>query len=244
MQFSDTSNKNGILQMCEKTTGLGDAKITGVATELAYFTNLVNQWLQIGHFYAWTTDKNWDFDDSNYTNFPFATTTIIDDQVDYTLPSDLMSIRSVECLDKAGNYFTLHEMSNDSSVFQTSREQETAGIPTHYRKVGLSLKLYPKPDAAMVTASAGLRIRYGRDMDLFATTDTTQEPGFSKQLHPICYYGPCWEWAMVNNIGNIAQMCERMLGQWPGIREIAERHFSSRDKNDVSKINRLSRTYI
>lgn len=243
MVYSDTTNKNGLLQMCEQTTGLGDAIITGNAVNKAYFTSLMNQWLQIGHFYAWTNNKDWHFDDSNHTNLAIATTSLVDGQRGYTIPSMLYRLRKVEGMDSAGKYYTIEQMSDDSPVLRSEREQETAGIPTHYWMIGRVLKLYPKPDTAMVTSAAGLRLHFDRKMDLFVVGDTSQEPGFDELLHPICYYGPCWEWGMVKNVPNVAQMCERMLGQWPGIREIADKFYSMRDKNDVPVIGRAKKSY-
>jgi len=243
MVFSDTTAKNGILQMCEQTTNLGDTGITGNSALKAYFTNLINQWLQIGHFYAWTTNKDWHFDDFNYTTFPFATTTVVDSQRDYSLPSTLYRVRKVEIMDIAGKYHALEQFDEESPILVNEKEQETPGIPTHYRLANFSLILYPVPDITMVTAEKGLRLSYDREMNVFTMTDTTQVPGFAELLHPICYYGPCWEWAMVNNVGNVAKMCERMLGQFPGLREVFEKFFSVRDKNDISFVGRPYKSY-
>ena len=142
-----------------------------------------------------------------------------------------------------GKYYGLDMINSLDPILKNERGQETAGRPTHYYKVGRSIVLYPTVDISQVTASEGLRITYDRKMDLFVVGDTTQEPGFDELLHPICYYAPSWEWAMTKGVAGVAQMCERNLGQWPGLREVFAKFFSMRDKNDVSKISRLRKTY-
>ena len=59
--------------------------------------------------YDITTDilryqSNWEFDDTNKTDFPIATTTLIDGQQDYSLPPTMVKLLRVEVKDSGGNY--------------------------------------------------------------------------------------------------------------------------------------------
>jgi len=130
MEFSDTTNKDGIIQMIEKTTHLGDAAVSGSTSELAYFTQLINDWYLATDQWLKGVSRDWYFDDSNQTDFPYATTTIVDNQRDYTLPTDLRKLREVEILDTNGDYYALYPMSTESDVLKNERQQEEAGKPT------------------------------------------------------------------------------------------------------------------
>jgi hypothetical protein len=243
MVFSSTTNKNGIIQMIEQTTNLGDAQISGVAIKLAYFTNLVNQWAQIVHQYIRQVSKEWQFDDLNQTTLPTATTTLVDDQRDYLVPTTLQRVRGVEVLDSAGNYYSLFLMGKDDPALKNEKWQETSGIPSHYYMLGNSVMLYPAPDTAMVTAAAGLRLSFDRKLDLFTVSDTTQEPGFEETYHSILYYGPSYEWASVQGVQHIAQHCLNMLGGFEGLNALIKKHYSDRNEDDPAIITREHKSY-
>ena len=243
MQFSDTTNKNGVLQMIEQTTGLGDAVVTGSTIQKAYFTNLINQWYRILAYFAWKVDKNWAFDDTNHTTFPMATTTVVNGQRDYPVASTDLAIRQVEILQNSGYYTTLEYMPEDSGILFSQKEQETAGLPSHYRLVGNSLILYPKPDTSVVTATAGLRITTDREVSAFVVGDTTKEPGFSKQFQPILYYGPCLEWATIRGVSGVIQICQIMLGDFPRLTEMFQDFYAKRNKNVVTAISPIPKSF-
>jgi hypothetical protein len=231
MVYSDTTNKNGILQMIEQTTNLGDAAVTGNTVLKAYFTNLINQWYRTAAYYAWSVDKDWVFDDSNQTTLPQATTTLVNNQRDYSLPSTDLRVRQVEVMASNGLYSSLVFMPENSPILYTEKEQENAGVPTMYRLVGNSIILYPKPDTSQVTAAAGLRVTTDRDVSPFVVSDTTKEPGFAATFHPILYYGPCLEWATVKGVAGTSQLCNRMLGNFQGMTEMFKDFMSKRNQD-------------
>ena len=85
MQFSDTSTRQGLIQDCEDIAGLGAAGISGVAAKLQSFTRWINErYLEITGFII-SCDGRWQWDDSNQTNSPVATTALVSDQRDYTV---------------------------------------------------------------------------------------------------------------------------------------------------------------
>jgi len=243
MVFSDTTNKNGIMQMIEQTTGIGDAIVTGSTIQKAYFTNLINQWYRIAAYFAWKVDKNWAFDDTNQTTFPMATADIVNNQRDYTLPSDALRIRQVEVMQSNGDYTTVEFMPENSGVLYTQKEQEDAGVPTHYRLVGGSVILYPKPNTSVLTATDGLRVTTDREVDAFVVGDTTQEPGLAKEFHPILYYGPCLEWATVKQSEGVKELCLRMLGGFSGLMDLLSDFYGSRNQNVISAISPIKKRY-
>jgi len=229
--------------MLEQTTTLGDGNISGNDQLLAYFNNLINQWLRITAQYAWRTDQDWVHDDSNQTTFPRFKTDIQDEQADYKLPATALDIRQVEVKNSSGDYYTLRFMHENHPLLKNQKGQEEPAQPTRYRLNGRSLILYPKPDAGQLTTSKGLRVTVNREVDAFKVSDTTKEPGIPKVFHPILYYGPGYEYASLKNMDNVANLCIQMLGGFEGLNEILKEHHASRNKDYVQVIKRAYKSY-
>lgn len=237
MEFNNVSAKNGIIQMCERTTGLGLGAISGDAGNLAWFTNLINIWYRITAFWIWQSDKDWNFDDSNHTDFPIATTTLVDEQYDYEFPAELLRLRKVEIMKSDGDYYELKLIKTKDRRLRDKLFQEDAGLPTHYYKEGRSIIIYPKPDSSLITAALGLRLTFNRDIDDFVVGDTTQEPGFAKKYHHILYYGPSMEWAMPKGKKGVIDLCNKMLFGSDAVRDIGliemlKKHYGKQDDNE------------
>lgn len=197
MKFSDTTNKNGIIQNCESLCGLGDAGITGNTTLFAKFAGYVNQAYFKVVSAIISVDKSWKWDDSNYTDFPRGSTTLVSGQKDYTLPgatvsahaSTLLRVNKICVLDTAS---TPHEV----ELYRTDRPESwlndtytTSGRPTYYKLIGNSVKMWPAPDAGVsVTLTSGLIVYFERSPDEFTVADTTQEPGFPVTFHDLLQY--------------------------------------------------------
>lgn len=144
--------------------------------------------------YSWirTSDGRWQWDDSNETDFPIATTTLVNGQRDYQLDTAMLEVEAVEVLDEDGNYYTIKPIDKADIKAQgisLSEYQETSGRPLEYDLGGSSIVLYPAPDNGVsVTLAAGLRIRYKRGPDPFTAAEIatgTKQPGFASHLHEV-----------------------------------------------------------
>lgn len=178
MQFNDTTNKRGLIQDCETLLGMTDGDISGDTTLLETFTRMINSWYRRVNSWIWEVTGTWEYDDSNYTDLPIATTTIVNNQQDYEIPSTAQKIDRVEVLDIGGNYQLITPI--DKSQIKTSAMsefQETAGMPRYYDLVGRSLLLYPKPDTTKVTDTKGLKIYFSRDIEEFGLLRTGTAEG-------------------------------------------------------------------
>lgn len=184
-QFSDTSvEKRGYIQNCEINC-FGDngyTHITGNASLLAIFTNLLNEAFSR---YADLAMKalGWNFDDTNYTTVPVATANLVDGTQGYNLATSHIRLLSVEVKDSAsGNWRLLKEI--DEKEFVARGESLSAhydsagtaqeGVPEEYNIIGTSLYLYPTPS---YNSTNGIKVRFQRPPSYFATTDTTKEAG-------------------------------------------------------------------
>jgi len=193
MKFSQTSSKDGIIQNCESLCSLGDAGITGNTILLAKFTGWINSAYHKVVSAIIAVDKNWAWDDSNYTDLPRGTATLVSGQQNYTLPaatasgnaSELLRVTKIAVLDSNSTpqERTLHlTTQNDADL---NNAYPTAGLPILYKLVGNAVKMWPSPSSTYVTLASGLVVYFQRSFDEFVTTDTTQQPGFVATYHDL-----------------------------------------------------------
>lgn len=223
MQYSvTTTEKNGILQACERFTNLGDAKITGNTGLLADFTNYSNLAYNEITALILQNEGSWEFDDDNYTNFPIATKNLVASQVDYALPgatvsadaSTLLRIVKVQVLDLSSLYQNLIRIDESAVDSPLTTLFNTAGFPRYYRVINSSIEIYPFTSSSFCTLTNGLKIFFERAQSDFATTDTTKQPGFPSIYHPLIPIIASEYYAAINkldSLGFIQQKKEKMF---------------------------------
>ena len=197
MQYNDTSNNTGIVQLSETLSQLGPGGITNDTALLKRFTQLHNNAYKKVVSAIMKVDKNWRWDDSNYTDFPIATINLFSLQRDYTLPassvggnaSTLYRINRVRVLDTSGNFYDLKLLPADWD--ETQSGAANAGVPIWYRLIGNSIRLSPIPLTGSVTLAGGLEVQFQRAFDEFVYTDTTQQPGFMDTYHDLICLDAC-----------------------------------------------------
>lgn len=155
---------------------MANGDISGDTTTFKIFTRLINVWYGRVNSWIWDSTGNWEYDDSNYTDLPIATTTLVATQADYEMPSTAQKVDRVEVLNAAGDYHVLKQI--DKSEVKTlamSEHMETAGMPTQYDLVGRSIVLHPEPAATSVTTTKGLKLYFSRDIDEFVCKSGTAD---------------------------------------------------------------------
>lgn len=185
MNFSvTTTEKNGMLQECERYCNLGSAGITGDTTKLADFTNFCNRasrgiWVDIFDSYG-----GWQYEDSNQTDLPASTATLTSGQLSYALPSGALTVRGIEVQNTSGIWHQLSPLTEERIRERqaVSEFHKTSGTPTYYQLIGNTLRLFPASD---YTQASSLRVFYDRGSVAFATTDTTKTPGFDSEFHDL-----------------------------------------------------------
>lgn len=198
MQFSDTSNNQGLYQDAQFLAGVDTN-----AFPVKDFTRLANRWLHRATTEIWKYSDDWEYDDANNSNFPIATTDMVNSQPDYSLPTGAYAVSRVEVKDAAGNWSVVQPIDETQIPIALDELYEIDGIPRLYRMVRNSIVLYPAPDTSQVTATAGLKIYFAREASEFAYTDTTKEPGFAEQFHRICSIGAAFDFCVAKSKGNI-----------------------------------------
>lgn len=189
MQFSDTSNLTGLVEDIDFF-----CNTNSTSYPLKDKARNANRWAYAAVVWILKANRLWEFDDTNQTDLPIATTTLVDSQNDYTLPTNLLKLQRVEVKDASGNYHKLDPIDKSQIKGSVTEFEETDGLPRYYDIVGTSIFLYPAPAAASVTTTAGLKIYYSREIDVFASTDTTQEAGFPEPFHRVISLGAAYDW--------------------------------------------------
>jgi len=226
MTFNDTTTKDGLIQACEDFLFNKYGVISSDSELLFSFTNKINRGLDKTVSLILQNDRYWAFDDSNFTDFPIATTNLVADQQDYTLSvsPEMMIIERVEMKDSSGNWtllkpFTLEEteMTRDAML------SEAGSTPMYYDKLDHAIILYPKPN---YNSTAGLRVYYKRPPSYFTYTDTTKKPGFVQLYHRLPALYACLDYARSNDMNN------KIAGITEEIRDMEDKitaHYQDRD---------------
>lgn len=171
---------------------------------------------------------DWDFDDTNKSDYPVATTPFIASQRDYTFPSSLkiLKIKRVDITYDGSTYYQAQQF--DSGTFGDSfgnTTNEDYNFPTTqpaYDVKANSLWVYPLATSAQVTAGAEIRIEFFREPTEFTTASTTTEPGFDEPFHRMLSLGASMDYAIIrnlpakNDIAALYQDFEKRLKQYYG----------------------------
>ena len=217
LQFSDTTDKAGLIQECESTL-FGDnsyGKISGNTGLLATFTRKLNEGLNRVASLIMQADGRWQFDDTNHTDYPIAVTTmdttIGAEQQDYPLAVTHLKITRVEVKDAAGNWQLLQPIDQADLYNQSLTDfLKTAGMPRYYDKVANSVFLYPKPLSTAVTATSGLKVYFQRPPSYFVSSDTTKVPGFNSLYHQLVALLACRDYALDRTLASAKGLAERV----------------------------------
>lgn len=184
MVFSDTSSsKSGLIQECEFLV-FGDngyGQISGDTNLLATFTRNLNNAVNRVVSLIMQADQRWEWDDTNQTDFPIASASLVSGQQDYAFDVSHLKVERVELKDSAGNWNKLSPI-DQADLYDQSLTTflNTSGTPLYYDKLANSVFLYPKPNYSQTLS---LKVYFQRQPTYFLTTDTTKVAGFNSLYH-------------------------------------------------------------
>ena len=243
LQFSDTTNKNGIIQRFEDDANLADAYISGNATRLAQQTAIANSVYARANFLIMTARDDWSWDDTSHTDQAVTTTSIVSDQGDYTFlvntpdsTKDYLRPTRVEIKDSAGNWVRLVKKDLRRHTGSISESRTNTGTPTSFDFNGTSIFLDAIPNYA---STGGLKIWFDRAFLQFSTSDTTKRPGFASLFHEYIPLGMLYKWEKKNLPAKSEQTKRDMMEMEQAI----QKHYSKRDKTEQPIIRRPARSY-
>lgn len=200
MQFSDTTNLTGIVQIARDLSDTDSEQFP-----IEELTNYVNMGLDEFTRIAIMSDGNWKFDGSNHSDEPEESINLVASQANYALTTssvELLVIERVEALDANGNYYLLRPINYDeigdrplSQIFNSE------GDPIYYDLRGNDVFVYPTPAS---NRTNGLKIFYKRNVEKFVKTDTTKEPGIPSIFQPFLPVYAAYRKAIADNLANLA----------------------------------------
>lgn len=205
MQFSDTSNLNGIIQRCEDYTSIGNSGISSDTTTLKRFTAHINETLYDIVVEIMRSQDDFDWDDVNYSQYPIGTFPLVADQRDYVLPTSLnfLSLKRVDITYDGSTWYRATPV--DSSEMQfglgnaTDEDSYFSKTEPRYDPKSNGFWLYPRANSTDVTNGAKARIEFIREFDEFTSSDTTQEPPIDRQFHDLIALGASLKWAVAKD---------------------------------------------
>lgn len=172
------------------------------------------------------SEGRWQWDDSNNTDFPIATTGLVADQQDYGLDATHYRIERVEVTDENGAQVKLTSF-DEADITGTALDDflSGTGVPQYYDKTGSSIFLYPTPS---YTLAAGLKIYYERGPSYFTTGDTTKSPGFNPLYHRLIPLWSAYDYASINGLDN----ANRLRGEIREMEDSMTAAYLLRDKDE------------
>lgn len=244
--FNDTSNKSGLIQLCEQYTGLGDGNISGNATLLKQFTRGINNAYQKIVTIIFESQDDWEWDDIGTTDgttasrsdYPVATVSLVAGQRDYTFPLSLklMKIQRVDVSYNGSTFYrctpwdsqeTSLGLGNDSDV--DARYTQTNPV---YDVRANSVWLYPRGDTTSVTAGGVLRIEFLREPVEFASTNTANTPGIDTAFQPMLALDASIDYCMVNSPSLIGVLSSRYSDMESRLRK----YYSRKNEDTVYQV--------
>lgn len=242
--FSDTSTYKGLVQQFEKEIGANYGDVSANAIRLKEFT--VNANIALDDFFnlALSASGSWQLDDSNQTDYPIITTSLVSGQRDYSFTTDgsgnlILDIYRVFVLtsETGTTYyevFPIDQQTDDNVNTQGfTNGLNRTGPPFWYDKTGNGIFLDPIPGYSV---AAGLKIYINREPSYFTSADTTKKPGVPGLFHKYFYLKPALEYARRNNLSNFSKIQEAVyeMEGVPGTTKggSIQKYFGSRAKDE------------
>lgn len=188
MVFSDTSTEQGIVQETRFLTGTNSNTYP-----LNQIVRNANRGLDKIVAKIIGSDGRWQWDDSNYTDYPIATTNLVSGQKEYVMDTTFLAITRVEWKDSNGDWVLGRPIDQRDIPEAIDEFYDTNSNPIYYDKVNDSLFLFPAPN---YNSTNGLKVYYQRNVDYFTSTDTVQEPGFASQFHRLVSLYAAYDYAL------------------------------------------------
>lgn len=231
IQFSDTTNRNGLVQLIEDRTNTNSA--TSSSYSLATKTRDINSAFAKFMMIAVQASGRWQVDDTNQTDYPIMTVDVVSGQQDYAFVSDgstpanqVLDIHRIEIQDSNGNWKLLTPIDEaDITESALTEFMETNGEPAYYDKTSNAIFLYP---ASNYNSTNGLKFYYSRTPSYFLTTDTTKTAGIPDMFHEYLALRPAYYYCLSKGLPRAKEYGAEMLA----MEEQIKAYYGSRQRDE------------
>jgi hypothetical protein len=183
----------------------------------------------------------WMPDDSNNSGQPEYATNLVSGTQIYPFATTEY-LYGMEFCDSSGNWhplfpITLEKIRDEFHSAETDF-MSANGNPLYYRPVKNGIKLYPAPNFSV---SSGLKGFISRDMTAFASTSTTQTPGWDSSLHDGLAIFMALQYAKINSLpvaGGVMRggFKTGLLMDWGDFLSTVTQHYKEKFKQHFPKI--------
>lgn len=199
-------------------------------------------------------DGKWQFDDTNFTNFPIGTQTLVNGQSKYSFNDKFLQLEEVQIKNKDGKYEIIYpiDQKQEGSYQPLSERYATSGKPFLYDKVSDdTIELFPPADNGVsVTLAAGLKIKFKRTADLYTSaqvTTGTKEPGFASPFHVILAWMAARPYNTIYHPERVPAL-DKLIGDTTlepsGMKRAILKHYAYRSKDERPRMTMRLESYI
>ena len=195
-----------------------------------------NNWLDRVTGFAIGADHRFQWDDTNHTELPEATTNLVANQSDYSFLTDeqgntILTLVRVDMLQTSGgsDYIKLELIDQSNIPYALDEFYGTAGTPAYYDKIADNIvRLYPKPSTNITN---GLKLYFKRTPSYFTASDTTKAPGVAPILHRGFVIAAAYDGALTLGLENLQALSVEMEKEERKMRD----YFTARN-HDASNV--------
>lgn len=239
MQFSDTTNRLGLVQQLEDRTGT--QSVTTSSFPLKTKTREINQALANFFVLAQMYSGNWKVDDTNHSGKPEHTINLVSGTREYTFTTDassneILAIDRVEINDRNGNAKRLQQLNRAVITDEGMSEfMEATGEPEYYDIVGKTITVYPAPN---YNSTNGMRLFNERSGSYFADTDTTKVAGIPRVFHEYLVLRPAYFFCATKGLSQTKFLQIELQKMEEAIKEFYQSR--AKDSNANSQFGRMA----
>lgn len=215
LQFNDTTNLRGLVQLYEEEIGVDTGTISNNTTKLKKFTARVNNALDRYFAFAIKASGVWQLDDSNHTAYNIITRNLAQGQRDYPFTTDeqgnmILDIYKVLVKNTStGKYEEIYpvDVQTDYNTQGFTDGENTQGNVYRYDKTANAIFLDQIPQN---NVTAGIKVYINRESSYFTYTDTTKKPGYPYHQEYF-FLRPAYDEARINNLATLPRLEKQIL---------------------------------
>jgi hypothetical protein len=208
-------------------------KSNSISYSIANKTADINEALDFIYATIFNVGGKWQFDDTNHSDYPIISTSLISGQRDYTFVTDqqgnmILDIYKVMVKDENGVFFEIFPVDQQSDEYTQGfwSGLNQTGIPSRYDKTANGIFLDSIPNYNLTN---GIKLFINREGSYFQTTDTTKKPGFAGLFHEYLVLRSAYKYAQANNLKNERSLFSDLLIMEQKIRK----YYRDRTKDEV-----------
>lgn len=240
MQYSDTTNRTGIVELLEDLTTTQSATDSSypLATKTRDINNAFSNFMSL----AIRACGRWQVDDSNQTDYPIVTFDIVSGQDNYAFDRDgsspsnqMIELHKLRIKDVNGKWTDIEQI--DRREFDINQFQDITGTPEYYDITSNGVIFYPTPN---YNSDEGAELYVSRMPTRFTTSDTTKKAGIPEMFHEYLAVRPAYYYCLKEGLKQANGLGTEMLRMEENIKHFyAERNKGERNVITTEEINSI-----